>query len=706
MANPKIKFKRSAVVGKRPDTNALELGELAVNTYDGRIYLKRDTSGASIDGIKLVNPWIENNGNTGIACTYQVNISGLTTFTENVHLLDSDKLLFGAGEDLEIYHDGSHSYISDQGQGNLKFLSNNHRFTNADESKTSAAFVPSGSVGLYYNNNLKLETADLGVTVTGKTETTTLHSTGISTFGGVSTFEETVSFEKDTSFDTKIVVGNGSTITNAGIVVGIVTCTTVIGDGSGLSNIIGVGTGTYIRDNNNNVGAALTINIGDYLSASPIVAGLTTISGIGTEHVTSETLVVSGFTTLGGSVSVAGNVTIDGNVSVAGTLTSENKTDIDVLGIVTARTGIHVLAGGIDVDSGIVTSTSGFVGNLTGNVTGNLTGNADTSTKVYVDESEDDNNDYDLVFLDETGSGNAYRTMQVDAGAITFNPATNRLSIPLGDVESDLVGDVTGNLTGTASNASQLNSQSGSYYLNYNNFSNTPTLITNNNQLTNGAGYITTSFTNTNQLTNGAGFVTFTNTNQLTNGNNFLNQIGVQSTGVAVGTGVTILNFVGTGLTSSSSGTTATIHLPASNVTRSNESVSTTKTTFTVSGGYTVNQIDVYLNGLKLLSGTDFTATNGATVVLSDAAGPGDIIEFVINKPYNIASTAVEENFTATDNQTAFTTTQAFTSETYVQVFINGVKIRKSDFTASATNTVTLDDGANTGDEVDIVLFV
>ena len=114
MANPKIKLKRSAVEGKRPDNSALELGEIAVNTYDGRIYLKRDTSGADIDGVKLVNPWIENNANTGIACTYPVNISGLTTFTENVHLLDSDKLLFGAGEDLEIYHDGSHSYISDQ----------------------------------------------------------------------------------------------------------------------------------------------------------------------------------------------------------------------------------------------------------------------------------------------------------------------------------------------------------------------------------------------------------------------------------------------------------------------------------------------------------------------------------------------------------------------------------------------------------------
>ena len=89
----------------------------------------------------------------------------------------------------------------------------------------------------------------------------------------------------------------------------------------------------------------------------------------------------------------------------------------------------------------------------------------------------------------------------------------------------------------SSSNAIKLNSQAASYYLDYDNFTNTPTVPTNNNQLTNGAGYITTSFTsynqlsdtptipsNNNQLTNGAGYITtsFTNTNQLTNGAGFI----------------------------------------------------------------------------------------------------------------------------------------------------------------------------------------
>jgi len=61
---------------------------------------------------------------------------------------------------------------------------------------------------------------------------------------------------------------------------------------------------------------------------------------------------------------------------------------------------------------------------------------------------------------------------------------------------------------GVSTNSTKLNDQVASYYLDYNNFTNTPIIPTNNNQLTNGAGYITTSFTDTNQLTNGAGFIT------------------------------------------------------------------------------------------------------------------------------------------------------------------------------------------------------
>ena len=55
--------------------------------------------------------------------------------------------------------------------------------------------------------------------------------------------------------------------------------------------------------------------------------------------------------------------TFTGNVSIGGTLTYEDVTNIDSVGIVTARTGIKVLAGGINA-VGVVTATS-FVGSGT-----------------------------------------------------------------------------------------------------------------------------------------------------------------------------------------------------------------------------------------------------------------------------------------------------------------------------------------------------
>ena len=51
------------------------------------------------------------------------------------------------------------------------------------------------------------------------------------------------------------------------------------------------------------------------------------------------------------------------------------------------------------------------------------------------------------------------------------------------------------------------------------------------------------------------------------------------------------------------------------------------QTTFTVPGGYTAGLVDVFWNGVKQTSGVDYTATNGTTVVLTNAAGTGDTIE-------------------------------------------------------------------------------
>jgi len=80
MANPKIKFKRSAVADKRPSLANLELGELALNTYDGKVFLRRDTSGVGIaTTVSSINPWTENYGATAISYDGNVSIVGVLT---------------------------------------------------------------------------------------------------------------------------------------------------------------------------------------------------------------------------------------------------------------------------------------------------------------------------------------------------------------------------------------------------------------------------------------------------------------------------------------------------------------------------------------------------------------------------------------------------------------------------------------------------
>ena len=66
MATP-FRIKRSAVPGKKPVVADLQLGELALNTYDGYLFSQRDTGGVGIGTtVSLLTPWIENYGGQSI----------------------------------------------------------------------------------------------------------------------------------------------------------------------------------------------------------------------------------------------------------------------------------------------------------------------------------------------------------------------------------------------------------------------------------------------------------------------------------------------------------------------------------------------------------------------------------------------------------------------------------------------------------------
>ena len=80
MATP-YRFKRSAIAGKRPTLADLELGEIALNTYDGKLYAERETNGVGIaDTVALLNPWEETYGGGSIEYVGTVTA---TTYTGN-----------------------------------------------------------------------------------------------------------------------------------------------------------------------------------------------------------------------------------------------------------------------------------------------------------------------------------------------------------------------------------------------------------------------------------------------------------------------------------------------------------------------------------------------------------------------------------------------------------------------------------------------
>ena len=124
---------------------------LVVNGY--RINMERKGLGVSAASVVLN--------------TTDQTVAGTKTFTGGITLNDDVKLKLGTSGDLEIYHDGSNSYIDDAGTGNILYRSGTQTFQNAAGSKTMAVFNAANSVDLNYNNNTKFQTSNHGVAITG-----------------------------------------------------------------------------------------------------------------------------------------------------------------------------------------------------------------------------------------------------------------------------------------------------------------------------------------------------------------------------------------------------------------------------------------------------------------------------------------------------------------------------------------------------------
>ena len=312
----------------------------------------------------------------GVSVTGDLNVSGTSSFggdvsfTSTAKFNDNVQLRFGNNNELKVRGSSTNQYVQ-VSTGTLYVINsadgkNVEILTDNGSGGTTDYFRAEGSTGevqLYHYGSEKFATKSYGIDVTGHTETDTLNVSGVSTLTGQVSFGNTAIFGDDD----KILMGDGQDLE--------------IFHASNNSYIRN-GTGDlYIRNLADDKDVVIQSDDGtggytSYFRANGVTGGVqlyhsgsqrfaTRDYGIEvTGHTETDTLNVSGVATAAGFVgSLTGdatglsgspsitvtNITASGNVSIAGTLTYEDVTNIDAIGLITARSGVQVDSGGIDV---------------------------------------------------------------------------------------------------------------------------------------------------------------------------------------------------------------------------------------------------------------------------------------------------------------------------------------------------------------------
>ena len=246
---------------------------------------------------------------------------------------DNTTAKFGSGGDLNIYHNGTNSYI-DNNTGPLYIRNNvddddgSNIIIEAKSGKASAVFQDDEGVRLYYDDAQKFETTANGINVTGHVETDTLNVSGVSTFVGNASFTSNVSIAGTLTYeDVTNVDAVGLITARSGIHVGHPSIGSTLTPGgdllmsrnlrvAGVSTFVGVGT----FQNDLYVGGDLyvsdDITIDELNVRDANITGIATIATLldVTGHAELDTLNVSGVSTF------VGIATFSNNVFVAGTL--------------------------------------------------------------------------------------------------------------------------------------------------------------------------------------------------------------------------------------------------------------------------------------------------------------------------------------------------------------------------------------------------
>ena len=272
----------SAAIGlSKLATGALPSGitVASANIVDGTIVNSDVNASAAISGTK-VSP---NFGSQSIVTTGNLVFSDSSSGSNN-------RVAFGNSGDLQVWHDGSNSYIADEGTGALRILGSAVQIKNPANNEIGLEFTENGSVDLYHDGSKKLETNSTGVEVSGHIDLDDDYSLRLGNSQDLLIYHNgshSIINDNGTG-DLQLVTNQGTKITLQG---GSDTMANFIKDGS-----VELYFNNSKKFETNNTGASLSGNLD--VSNGVDVTGNLTVSG----------------TVNSGSQTVTGNITVSGTV--------------------------------------------------------------------------------------------------------------------------------------------------------------------------------------------------------------------------------------------------------------------------------------------------------------------------------------------------------------------------------------------------------
>jgi len=469
------------------ETNTDTLQDIAADATDATQYITfvPNTTGAQTGSVAT---GLTYNPSSNLLSVVDIALSGNASFADN------GKVIFGADDDLEIYHDGTDSYISEQSTGNLKVLSANFNVMDSTNTTTGLRVVADAEVKLFHNNAVKLTTTADGIDIDGSLTisgdfiingtTTTINSSTVTiddpifTLGGDTA--PTTDDNKDRGvefnyFDTTAKVGffgfDDSTgkltfipdATNTGEV--FTGTTGEIDAKVDWSNILNIPAGggsdtTYAVSAVTGTGSAKlrltgSDNVTDdveFIGSGAITVTLTDDSTITIDSTDTNTNQLTTFTLTADSgtnqtIAHDDTLAITGGAYISTVVTADDTVTVNHDS--TTRTDTTSTAAPATGET--FTAVDGLTTNATGHITAlnlkTVTLPADTNTDTLQDIAADatDANQFITFVPNTTGA----QTGRADAG-LTYNPSSNLLSV----VDIAVTGDISVGTVQTLTNAS------------------------------------------------------------------------------------------------------------------------------------------------------------------------------------------------------------------------------------------------------------